>query len=270
MNALPVILSIATGLLSLVLAVFTLVFLLAAGANSSAAQVRELKLMCWSLVIATAMAIAIMIAFLIMKRPWWSVASASLPGTLSIVLLIVLFVRGDRSTELPPEGFMTPRQKEIARTTTESGTSEYPNEEPDHTPADAPQEETSMPSDKLREHNDRKEAERKEFLKHVEALELAGELKAMEEAIMKRDNALWSCCYVAEMYRRRMHRLKEAGDIPGAEEAFSKSYDWMCTFASCATSGGEGTANSMTRDEHLETLTMEFGYRPASVTPWNS
>jgi hypothetical protein len=72
------------------------------------------------------------------------------------------------------------------------------------------------------------------------------------------------------MYRRRMIRLKDAGDIAGAEAAFSKSYDWMCTFASCATSGGEGMANSMARDEHLEKLTMDMGYRPASVTPWNS
>lgn len=263
MNALPVIISIATALLSLVFAMFTLVFLLAAGANSTPAQVRELKLMCWSLVIATAIAVAVMIALLIMKRPWWSVASASAPAALSIVLLIILFVRGDRSSELPPDGFMNARQKAIARA------KQAPVQHPEPI-AQSTAEENAMPSDKLRKFNDRKEAERQEFLKHVETLELAGELKAMEDAIMKRDNSLWSCCHVADMYRRRMIRLKDAGDIAGAEAAFSKSYDWMCTFASCATSGGEGMANSMARDEHLEKLTMDMGYRPASVTPWNS
>ncbi len=245
MNALPVIISIATGLLSLLVAAFTLVFLLAAGANSTPAQVRELKLMCWSLLITSVVAIAIMVALLIMKRPWWSVASASAPGVMAIALMIILFVRGDRSSELPPDGFRTPKQKAIAQ-------------------------ENTVGSKKLREYNERKDEERQEFLTRVEAMELAGELKAMEEAIMKRDNALWSCCHVAEMYRRRMIRLKDAGDIAGAEEAFSKSYDWMCTFASCATSGGEGAANSLARDEHLESLTSDLGYRPASVTPWNS
>lgn len=245
MNVLPFIISIASGLVSLVVAAVTLVFLLAAGANSTPSQVRELKLMCWSLVITSVVAIAIMIALLIMKRPWWSVASASAPGVMAIALVIFLFVRGDRSSELPPDGFMTPKQKAIAQ-------------------------ENAVGSKKLREYNGRKDEERQEFLTRVEALELAGELKAMEEAIMQRDNSLWSCCHVAELYRRRMIRLKDAGDIAGAEEAFSKSYDWMCTFASCATSGGEGAANSLTRDEHLESLTSDLGYRPASVTPWNS
>jgi glucan phosphoethanolaminetransferase (alkaline phosphatase superfamily) len=183
MNALPIILSIASALLSLVFAMFTLVFLLAAGANSTPAQVRELKFMCWTLVIATAIAVAVTILLLIMKRPWWSVAAASVPAALSIVLLIILFVRGDRSSELPPDGFMNARQKAIARA------KQAPVQHPEPI-AQSTAEENAMPSDKLREFNDRKEAERQEFLKHVETLELAGELKAMEDAIMKRDNSL--------------------------------------------------------------------------------
>jgi hypothetical protein len=244
-SILPIILAVVIALLSGLVIVCTLVFLLAAGANASPAQVRELQVMCASLVIVGVLALAASIALMVFNRPWWSVAAAGLPTLASVILLIVLTIHSDRSAQPPPEGFMTPRQRALAQ-------------------------ESTMPSDKLREHNARKQGERDAFLARVEAMEREGDLKAMEDAIMKRDNSLWSCCHVAEMYRQRMLRLKQAGDIAGAEDAFARSYDWMCNFASGATSGGEGAANSLARDEHLDQLIRDLGYKPSSVTPWNA
>ncbi len=94
------------------------------------------------------------------------------------------------------------------------------------------------------------------------AFEAQDQLDAAEKHI--RDN----CPYIgfaastAEMYRRRMLRLKNAGDETGARAAFKKSSDFIFLYASMATSGGEGAALSYERDQFLTTLTREFGYDP--------
>lgn len=248
MSILPVILSILAALVSVFAAVVMLVLLLASGANSSPAQIRELKIFCWTLVIVTILALGAMVTMLVLKKPWWSFAAASAPGLYAVILLIVLLIRGDRTSTAAPDGFTT----HSIRTRTKPTKTEVPM------------------GNKADEHAARKEAEHLAFLKRVESMEEANELKAMEEAVRAHNDTLWSCCHIADLYRRRMNRLKEAGDIAGAEEAFAKSYDWMCNFASGATSGGEGAANSLARDEYLDRLIADLGYRPASVTPWNS
>lgn len=241
---LPTVLSIATVAISVVIALCVLVFLLASGANSTPAQIRELKIMCWSLVLASVLGVGAMIWLLILKRPWWSLVAASEPGAFALIMLVMLFIRGDRGSSQPPDGF------------TRSHISQPAMEEPVGNKGD--------------EYNARKEAEHKAFLSRVDDLESRNELEAMEKAIRAHNDTLWSCCHIADMYRRRMNRLKAAGDIAGAEEAFAKSYDWMCSFASGATSGGEGAANSLARDEYLQRLVDDLGYLPKAVTPWNS
>lgn len=244
MSILPVVISIAAVLLSLVVALFVITFVLAAGANSSPAQILELKVACWTILATTILSVGAMIWLLVVKRPWWSLGAASTPGAMAILVLLVLIVRSQRSAASAPDGFTTSQR------------SHAPKEHAMARKADAYAART-------------KEA-RQQFLERVESMEEANELKAMEEAIMAHDNSLWSCCHIAELYRRRMHRLKAAGDVAGAEAAFARSYHWMCSFASGATSGGEGAANSLARDEHLERLVGELGYMPASVTPWNA
>ena len=49
-------------------------------------------------------------------------------------------------------------------------------------------------------------------------------------------------------------RVVAAGDLVRAEEAREKASDWAYTFASFATSGGEGAAFSYERNQFLATL----------------
>lgn len=66
----------------------------------------------------------------------------------------------------------------------------------------------------------------------------------------------------AEMYRMRMLRLKQAGDQAGALAAFKKSSDFIWRYASLATSGGEGAALSLERDQFRAQLVAEYGSDP--------
>lgn len=67
---------------------------------------------------------------------------------------------------------------------------------------------------------------------------------------------------IAEMHRRRMGRMLEAGDRPAAIAAFRSARNWICHYAASATSGGEGTALSRERDQFLQQLQSEFGDDP--------
>jgi hypothetical protein len=58
---------------------------------------------------------------------------------------------------------------------------------------------------------------------------------------------------IAEMYRARWLRLKES-DPDQAAAARAKAAEWAYTYASWATSGGEGAALSRERDEFLKSL----------------
>jgi len=66
----------------------------------------------------------------------------------------------------------------------------------------------------------------------------------------------------AEMYRQRMNRLQEQGDSEGALKAFLKSSDFIWRYASMATSGGEGAALSLQRDEFRAQLVAAYGSDP--------
>ncbi len=59
---------------------------------------------------------------------------------------------------------------------------------------------------------------------------------------------------IATLYRSRWRRFTAAGDLVRAEEAREKASDWAYTFAGFATSGGEGAAFSLQRNEFLRTL----------------
>lgn len=85
-------------------------------------------------------------------------------------------------------------------------------------------------------------------------LELANRLKEAEQAIHKGESSIGSVIQTAELYRLRMERLKQEGDLKGAREARAKAVEWAISYASCATSGGEGVALSMERDQFIASL----------------
>jgi len=86
------------------------------------------------------------------------------------------------------------------------------------------------------------------------ALEAEDRLIEAENAIRDNVQDQGFAISIAEMYRKRMLRLREKGDVQGAAEARQKASDWAYFYASQATSGGEGMALSAQRDEFLETL----------------
>ncbi len=70
---------------------------------------------------------------------------------------------------------------------------------------------------------------------------------------------------VAEFYAERMRAFQRAGNEPRAIAAFKLAVDWMGTYASWATSGGEGAALSYERDQFQAALAREFGYDPTET-----
>lgn len=86
------------------------------------------------------------------------------------------------------------------------------------------------------------------------ALEMNGAVDAAEKAILDSVNHLGAYASVAEMYRLRAVRLRDEGDIAGSQAAAKKSKEWIYSYAAGATSGGEGAALSLQRDEFLELL----------------
>ena len=91
------------------------------------------------------------------------------------------------------------------------------------------------------------------FTKAAE-LEAEDRLIEAENAIRDNLNDQGFAIAIAEMYRKRMLRLRDKGDVEGAAEARQKASDWAYFYASQATSGGEGLALSSQRDEFLATL----------------
>lgn len=67
---------------------------------------------------------------------------------------------------------------------------------------------------------------------------------------------------IAELYAQRMRAFQCAGNQPRAIVAFKLAMEWMNTYASWATSGGEGAALSHERDQFHAHLVHEFGYDP--------
>ena len=63
-------------------------------------------------------------------------------------------------------------------------------------------------------------------------------------------------CYsqIAYLYELRAARLSAAGAEPGARDAAKRARDWLYQYASAATSGGEGAALSLERDQRVAGL----------------
>lgn len=109
---------------------------------------------------------------------------------------------------------------------------------------------------------------RKAAIKRAQQLDLEDRLDEIEPVIRAADDSLWMCCIMAGLFKDRMLRMQSATRKKDAEKAFVESYGWMCSFASGATSGGEGAANSYERDQHLGELERLLGYRPAGFKAW--
>lgn len=87
-------------------------------------------------------------------------------------------------------------------------------------------------------------------------------LEAIEESMRASIPHLGVAASIAEFYAERMRTFQRAGNEPRAIEAFKLAVDWMGTYASWATSGGEGAALSYERDQFRAALAREFGYDP--------
>lgn len=87
-------------------------------------------------------------------------------------------------------------------------------------------------------------------------------LEAAEKDLLDTIPHIGAAASIAEMYAGRMRAFRAAGDEPRAAAAFKLAVDWMGTYASWATSGGEGVALSYQRDKFHAALAREFGYDP--------
>ncbi len=92
------------------------------------------------------------------------------------------------------------------------------------------------------------------WVQRYQALELEGRLEEAEACILEGVPHIGAGISIANMYRNRWLRLRAAGDEAGAEHARQKASAWAYTYASWATSGGEGAALSLERNEFLKTL----------------
>lgn len=95
--------------------------------------------------------------------------------------------------------------------------------------------------------------EEKEWVRRARALEMADRLEEFEQVVREAVPSIHCAIATAHFYRDRWVRLKDI-DPAKAEEARQKASDWAYTYASWATSGGEGTALSYERDQFLKTL----------------
>ena len=94
------------------------------------------------------------------------------------------------------------------------------------------------------------------------ALEAEGKDAEAEQTIRKAVDHIGAASSIAEMYAQRMRRFQREGDEPRAAAAFKQAVAWMATYAGWATSGGEGAALSMERDDFHAALVREFGFDP--------
>jgi hypothetical protein len=87
-------------------------------------------------------------------------------------------------------------------------------------------------------------------------------LEELEQQIQRDAQHIGGAASIAEMYAQRMRAFQRAGNEPRAAAAFKLATQWMWTYASQATSGGEGAALSDERDQFHAALVREFGYDP--------
>ncbi len=92
-------------------------------------------------------------------------------------------------------------------------------------------------------------------------------LEEREQALLASINHIGVAASIAEMYAERMRKFQREGNQARAIAAFKLAVDWMGTYASWATSGGEGTALSYERDRFHAALVREFGSDPTKNHP---
>lgn len=88
-------------------------------------------------------------------------------------------------------------------------------------------------------------------------LEEQDRLEEAEKLLTESIPNLYSVITIADMYRTRMIRLRELGRHEEAREARKQAVDNAYFFASLATSGGEGAALSLQRNQFLASLGPE-------------
>lgn len=120
-----------------------------------------------------------------------------------------------------------------------------------------------MPN-RAQQHHDAQQAARHAAWEQARVLE-AQDRFAEAEALIKQAMPDGWPQQSAHVYELRMHRLIAAGDAAGALDAFKRASDWLYFFASCATSGGEGAAYSLTRDDGI--AEMKAALRAAGIEP---
>jgi hypothetical protein len=104
------------------------------------------------------------------------------------------------------------------------------------------------------------------FWRRARDLEAAGDHEAAEALIRDSVPHIGCAASIAELHRLGMHRMLAAGDRAAAAAAFRRASDAIGNYASMATSGGEGAALSLERDEFLERLRAEFGGDPEEAS----
>ena len=106
-----------------------------------------------------------------------------------------------------------------------------------------------------------------EWWRQARNMEGPDRLEAMEEKIQREAQHIGGAASIAEMYAQRMRAFQRAGNEERAVAAFKLASDWMWNYASYATSGGEGAALSLERDQFHAALVREFGYDPTVDRP---
>lgn len=101
-----------------------------------------------------------------------------------------------------------------------------------------------------------------DWWRQARSMEGPDRLEAMEQQIQRDAQHIGGAASIAEMYAQRMRAFQRAGNEPRAVAAFKLAVQWMWTYASQATSGGEGAALSDERDRFHAALVREFGYDP--------
>lgn len=87
-------------------------------------------------------------------------------------------------------------------------------------------------------------------------------LEAVEKEMLAAIDHIGVAGSIAEIYAERMRAFQRAGNEPRAVAAFKLAMQWMYSYASSATSGGEGAALSYECDRFREALARELGYDP--------
>lgn len=96
----------------------------------------------------------------------------------------------------------------------------------------------------------------------AQSMEAPDRLEAIEEEMQASIHHIGVAASIAEMYAERMRAFQRAGNEARAIAAFKLAVDWMDSYASSATSGGEGAALSLERDQFHAALIREYGFNP--------